>query len=303
MDEFAITPDLRARANRASGLIRENRLEEASVILESIVADAPNWLAARLENAGLLFSMRKTADGKAQLTAAAQLAGVEERAHFAIAAVYHNAGIQTAAERFMRRSLLLGPAHATAMAHLLDMLRRDGENVAASRLAGALVVVAPLSAQAHAVRAACLHSLGHFAEVTRASRRALLLDPGNASVYLYRAIAAAGLSEIEAAVTDANHAVMTQPNWPDAWLVLTGTLFGAGDFSGALGAARCAQDLGAEPAETHIWLGRVLLALHKNDEANRQFAAAERLDPSRDLTLKIAKLTMSRDDFRENQHE
>jgi tetratricopeptide (TPR) repeat protein len=297
MDDRSLSTEIGDAARQARELIGAGRPSDARPLLEPIIAGAPDWFAARLEYAGVLLGLGEAKAARAQITAAIRLAGADEQRLFAIAALHHNAGMPAIAKNLMKRCLALCPAYVPALAHYMDMLRRRDAFATALRHADRLVILAPLSAQARAMRVLFLHRTGQHPAVGRAARPALLLDPANASILLYLAIADSHSSDLEAALASARRASIAQPNWDRAQLILTGALFGVGDFTGALAAGRSARSLGADPAETDFWLGRVLLALHDGGAADRHFAAAEQRDPARRHLVKVARLTMNRRDF------
>ena len=279
---------------RVAALFQSGRVDDALALATRIVEAAPDSFEARLDRANLLFHVARSSDASGQLSVAVALASGDASRHFAVAATFHNAGLHDHAMCGVKRAHLLMPTHTSGLAYARDFWRGRHDYVRALRYAERLTKITPLSAQAQAVRVLCRFRLGRFDAVSHAAKRALCLDPTNASVQLYFAIAETNQSRSDVGEKGAHRATMIQPDWDHAWLTLTGAAFGTGAIEQALKAGLRALSLGADPAETHLWLGRVQHALHNAEAAETHFTEALRLDPSRKIQVDAARLTMTR---------
>ena len=289
-----LSAELGESRRRVAALFQSGRIDEALALAARIIGAAPDNFEARLDMANLLFGVARPSDASRQLCVAAALACGDASRHFAVAATFHNASLHDRAMRGVKRVLLLMPAHSSGLAYARDFWRGRQDYARSLRYAERLTKITPLSSQAQAIYVLCRFRLGHFDAVSHAARRALCLDPTNASLQLYFAIAETNRSRLDFGEKGAHRATMIQPDWDHAWLTLTGAAFGNGAIKRALKAGLRALSLGANPAETHLWLGRARRALHDDEAAEVHFSETLRLDPSQKIQVDAARLTMTR---------
>ena len=191
-------------------------------------------------------------------------------------------------------ALLVAPTCVPALAYLRDASRSADEFGKALRFARVVAMLQPLSAAAHALVALCRARMPDHMATAEASRRALCLDPTNASVELYLGIAENNLGQISAAEIHLGHALTLRLDWDLAWLSYAAVSFNMAQYNRANTAAKKALEFGANAAEAHMWIGRSALGFQDVDAANRHFNAAVQLDAGRALQTRIANLTMTR---------
>jgi len=216
---------------------------------------------------------------------------------FNLAAVMHNIGQHEAADRHFRRAMLCDPTFARAYGHIVALDAKTSGPASAHTHIRRLVCLVPLSSQTLALATQYLFELGRHEAVRSAAHRSLVIEPRAAGLCRLMGLSASHLQHIEDASIALSRASMLQPNWADARLALAGAKFARHDFEGALHEATTAVTLGGYQAEGAFWQARASLALHRIDDADRYFASAVALEPIRQVSAGIARLTLNQWDF------
>lgn len=300
-------------------LAQTGRSDEALVRLDAAVAASPAAVAIRTNRAKVLDALGRSAaagrDWQAVLAAepgnteAAERLGRALREHADRA---FDAGAFDAAATLYRRVLALAPSDLTALFDSAMAALNRGLPTEAARLAGSAGRIDPALLRAALVEAEGWRAAGRATLAARAYRRAVALQPADASLRMalalilhemadaraepaYRAVLSLEPADAAAwtnlsiarrtahdpkgAVTTARRAAIVEPRDVGARVNLGAALLAAEDPRGAVAVSRAGLALDPATAELLLNLGSALDARHAAHDAARALRRALRLRP------------------------
>lgn len=218
---------------------------------------------------------------------------------FNLAACEHNIGQHASASRNFKKTLICDPTFGRALGQVVTFTAKNSDPARALLQVRWLACLVPLSAQARALNTLYLFELKRHEAVAPAARRSLVCEPSAAGTYRLMGLSASVLQQLDTSSTALERACILQPSWANAHLALAGVKFAQRDFQRALAEATTAVALGAYPAEGAFWQARAALALNRVGDADEYFAKAVSLEPQRQVSARIARLTLNMWDFQE----
>lgn len=239
--------DVRAEFNRAAGLHRQGKLDDAIEIYRRLVKLHPSaFEVMRL----LVFALLQSGRAKEALLAARKAREVHpSNAH---------------------AHVLLGAS--------LQAMRQWDRALAAFEAAA---VLDPALTEAHYLAGNALGLLGRHAEAVARYDRVLALDPRTAEALANRAAALSQLGRAEAALRDCEALIVMQPWQPRHFLSKAGALLALGLFEGVIAAAERALHLAPQLADAHFLKAQGFEGQGDFAAAQAAFAAAVAAAPER----------------------
>lgn len=161
-----------ARAECAAG-----RPAGAATLLESVLEQAPDLLAAHIDLGALLVTLGRPEEAARRLRVAVALDPGNVEAQVNLGNALHAQGQLAAAESTYRTALGLDPAHCRgllSLGNLLVQVRRPGEAI---ELLSAAVALAPGAVAPYQFLGNALRDLGRIDEAIAVYRQAIALEP------------------------------------------------------------------------------------------------------------------------------
>src|SRR5262249_7143196 len=181
------------------------------------------------------------------------------------------------AEKALRKAIELDKNSAAAHATVSEVLRAQ-ENTneeAAIELSTAIA----LASGNPALLASLLQSEKRWAEASQEYRKALKIDPRNASVHYGLAVVLYEQKNKDAAIAEYRRAIELSPRKAIAYVALGLALLAQGKKDEALRETLRAVKLAPRNAEAHFALGIVWKAQNNTEEAKKKFDAAIKINP------------------------
>ncbi|MCC7486139.1 MAG: tetratricopeptide repeat protein [Burkholderiales bacterium] len=200
--------------------------------------------------------------------------------HLESADRHYRAGRIDAAVREVERARELVPASMSIATALADLYLRAGRNEEALRTARVVQAAVPASAQAHAIAGSALLAMGNATLAAREFEELVRKAPGRTLGYRRLGDAYWALGRPAEALAQYEMALERAPRSVDAAVKIAAVGQELGDPpQRALERARRAVGLAPGHALARALLGNALLAAGRPREAQREYAAAVRLQP------------------------
>lgn len=177
------------------------------------------------------------------------------------------------------KALALEPKNVWALADRGIAHAHKNEIAAATADLDAAAAIDPANAVVYRARGLIAEGKGAWADAIAAYSRAIELDPANRFAVVHRAAAYRAAGDVQHALDDMGNLVRQYPDWVDGYLMRANLLRNAGRDAEA--AAEAAAVTAANPGSpfAHVVAARIYGALHKQEEAMREFDRAIAIKP------------------------
>ncbi len=265
---------------RAVELNRQQRLDEAATLYETILVARPDHFDARFRLGGVRYRQGRIADARDCFIAAASSKPTDAVAWFNLAAVCLVMARAEEALVFSDKALALKPDSAEALHVRGDALRallRPREAVESYDKA---LAFRPGYIEALNNCAVALADLGRFEEALQNCEEAISLAPGSAALHNSRAVMLVNLERPEEAIVSCDAALALSPDYVEALSNRGNALKGLKRHEEALQCYDRALALKPESAEILNNRGLALAELHRAEEGLASMEKALALKPA-----------------------
>ncbi len=269
-----------ARTRIASVMIRSGKTEEASKLLEEVLARNPSDTEALVMRAQLAIGRGNADAAITDLRTALRDQPTNILLIAQLAQAYIRSDNVALAEQTLRQAVQANPRDVQTRLALAQFLVNKGEAEKARPVLEQLVKDAPNNVEAVEANARLLLLVNDPAAALQAATTVQTLQPKSPSGYLLAGAAQAAQQRPDEARKSFEAALAADPKSLDALVALAQLDLATGNAAQALG--RLDARIAAQPndARLHHLRGELLMALRRPDDALASYAQAARLQPA-----------------------